>query len=226
MRQERTVQASIFDLYSGHEIGRELKAMSRWLDDYPVPVEQVANDLRRDEVKDTGRQGLPAASVIRCGLLKQHCQLSYEKVALSSRRLHLVPRLRSPAGIVDAEEVGPAQDNQRDPSRDMGGNQPGCGDRCSCARDQDRQGAPAGQHGHGSAHPRPKRQQPSVGCCPGDVRFGNPSCTTIGAHRRSSGRASGGFSTASKSRRARRLSACSNRTPRAAAIANTATNSI
>jgi transposase, IS5 family len=32
MRQERTVQASLFDLFAGHEIGRELKAMSRWLD--------------------------------------------------------------------------------------------------------------------------------------------------------------------------------------------------
>ena len=28
MRQERTVQASIFDLFAEHEIGRELKAMS------------------------------------------------------------------------------------------------------------------------------------------------------------------------------------------------------
>ena len=27
MRQERTVQASIFDLFAEHEIGRELKAM-------------------------------------------------------------------------------------------------------------------------------------------------------------------------------------------------------
>jgi transposase, IS5 family len=32
MRQGRTVQASIFDGFAGHEIGRELKAMSAWLD--------------------------------------------------------------------------------------------------------------------------------------------------------------------------------------------------
>ena len=31
MRQERTVQASLFDLFADHEIGRELKAMSQWL---------------------------------------------------------------------------------------------------------------------------------------------------------------------------------------------------
>ena len=32
MRQDRIIQASIFDLFSEHEIGRELKAMSAWLD--------------------------------------------------------------------------------------------------------------------------------------------------------------------------------------------------
>jgi transposase, IS5 family len=81
MRQERTVQASIFDLFAGHEIGRELKAMSHWLDQHPLLVGLVAEDLRRHGVKETGRQGLPAESVLRCGLLKQHRQLSYEELA-------------------------------------------------------------------------------------------------------------------------------------------------
>jgi len=35
MRQERTIQASLFDVFAGHEIGRELKAMSAWLDARP-----------------------------------------------------------------------------------------------------------------------------------------------------------------------------------------------
>ena len=81
MRQERTVQASIFDLFAGHEIGRELKAMSQWLDEHPALAGLVANDLRRHDVKETGRQGLSAESVLRCGLLKQHRQLSYEELA-------------------------------------------------------------------------------------------------------------------------------------------------
>ena len=81
MRQERTVQASIFDLFAGHEIGRELKAMSQWLDEYPALVGLVAADLRRHGVTETGRQGLPAEAVLRCGLLKQHRQLSYEELA-------------------------------------------------------------------------------------------------------------------------------------------------
>jgi IS5 family transposase len=72
MRQERTVQASIFDLFAGHEIGRELKAMSAWLDDHRELSSLVAADLRRHRVKATGRRGLPAESVLRCALLKQH----------------------------------------------------------------------------------------------------------------------------------------------------------
>ena len=81
MRQERTVQMSIFDLFAGHEIGRELKTMSQWLDEHPALVGLVAQDLRRHAVKETGRRGLPAESALRCGLLKQHRQLSYEELA-------------------------------------------------------------------------------------------------------------------------------------------------
>jgi len=81
MRQERTVQASIFDLYATHEIGCELKAMSQWLDDHREPLAPVAKDLRRHGVKPTGRRGLPVEAVLRCALLKQYRQLSYEELA-------------------------------------------------------------------------------------------------------------------------------------------------
>ena len=47
MRQERTVQASLFDLFAAHEIGRELKAMSQWLDEHRELIELAAEDLRR-----------------------------------------------------------------------------------------------------------------------------------------------------------------------------------
>ena len=65
MRQERTVQASLFDRFAGHEIGRELEAMSQWLDAHPELPGLVAEDLRREGVKPTGRQGLPAEAVLR-----------------------------------------------------------------------------------------------------------------------------------------------------------------
>jgi len=81
MRQERIIQASLYDLFGSHEIGRELKAMSVRLDRHRDVLRLVADDLRRHGVKDTGRQGLPAEAVLRAGLLKQYRQLSYQELA-------------------------------------------------------------------------------------------------------------------------------------------------
>jgi transposase, IS5 family len=55
--------------------------MSAWLDDHRELSSLVAANLRRHGVKATGRQGLPAESVSRCALLKQHRQLSYQELA-------------------------------------------------------------------------------------------------------------------------------------------------
>src|SRR5438477_3165268 len=81
MRQERTVQATIFEVFAGHEIGCALKAISQWLDRQSTLVSLVAGDLRRHGVRETGRRGLPAETVLRCALLKQQRQLSYEELA-------------------------------------------------------------------------------------------------------------------------------------------------
>lgn len=81
MRQERTVQSSVFDLFAEHEIGRELKAISQWLDEHRDLLGLVTRDLRRHGVKETGRAGLPTEAVLRCALLKQHRQLSYQELA-------------------------------------------------------------------------------------------------------------------------------------------------
>ena len=81
MRQERTVQATIFEVFAGHQIGCELKALSDWLDGKRALLSQVASDLRREGLRPTGRQGLPAETVLRCALLKQQRQLSYEELA-------------------------------------------------------------------------------------------------------------------------------------------------
>lgn len=81
MRQRRTVQTSLFDQFCSHEIGLELKAMSDWLDQQPDLVSLIAADLDSGAVKPTGRQGLPAEAVLRCALLKQYRQLSYEELA-------------------------------------------------------------------------------------------------------------------------------------------------
>ena len=81
MRQERIIQASLFDVFAEHEIGRELKAMSQWLDEHRGLSGLVAGDLRRHGIQETGRHGLPAEAVLRSALLKQQRQLSYEELA-------------------------------------------------------------------------------------------------------------------------------------------------
>src|SRR3954470_22717066 len=81
MRQDRTVQASLFDVFAQHEIGGELKKASTWLDEHPTLLGLVAADLRRDGVQETGRHGLPAEAVLRGALLKKTRQLSYEELA-------------------------------------------------------------------------------------------------------------------------------------------------
>ena len=82
MRQKRTIQGSLFDIFAGHQIGRELKAMSALLDGVGSAIlDLVVADLDEAGVKQTGRQGLPAESAFRCALLKQQHQLSYEELA-------------------------------------------------------------------------------------------------------------------------------------------------
>ena len=48
MRQERITQASLFDIFATHEIGRELKQISQWLDQHRPLLRLVSNDLRGD----------------------------------------------------------------------------------------------------------------------------------------------------------------------------------
>ena len=81
MRQKRTVQSSLFDFYAEHEIGRELKLMSDCLDRHPEIVDWVALDLCSFETKETGREGMAICSIVRCAILKQHRQLSYDGLA-------------------------------------------------------------------------------------------------------------------------------------------------
>ena len=44
-------------------------------------ISLVASDLRREGLRQTGRRGLPAETVLRCAMLKQQRQLSYEELA-------------------------------------------------------------------------------------------------------------------------------------------------
>ena len=78
MREKRTIQRSLFEAYAEHEIGRELKSMSDWLDQDRELLDWVAADVKQRHVEKTGRKGLTIESVLRCAILKQYRQLSYE----------------------------------------------------------------------------------------------------------------------------------------------------
>lgn len=79
MRAKRTSQVSIFDQFAAHDIGRELQGMSDQLDAHPVLLDFVADNLGSSAA--TGRCGLTAESALRCALLKQYRQLSYDELA-------------------------------------------------------------------------------------------------------------------------------------------------
>ena len=81
MREKRTIQSSIFEHYAEHEIGHELRAMSDWLDHQSELLDWVEIDLRSRPVEMTGRKGLSIDTVLRCAILKQYRQLSYDELA-------------------------------------------------------------------------------------------------------------------------------------------------
>ena len=151
MRQERTVQATIFEIFAGHEIGCELKAISQWLDSQRALVSLVAGDLRRHGLRETGRRGLPAETVLRCALLKQQRQLSYEELAFHLEDFGVVSGLCPLAVGLVAEEIGAAPDDQCDPPRDLGGGKSrGAGQRQAGQAGKRRHGADR-QHGYRGA---------------------------------------------------------------------------
>jgi transposase, IS5 family len=81
MRETHNAQASIFDCYAKHEIGKQLAMMSDILDNCGEVISWVEADLTDESARPTGRTGLPVESVLRCAILKQVRQLSYKELA-------------------------------------------------------------------------------------------------------------------------------------------------
>jgi len=81
MRETRTAQTSLFDVYTGHKFGDFLRKLSCLLDKRPEILARVAEDFQFKTLKATGRKGLSIESVFRCMLLKQITGDSYEKLA-------------------------------------------------------------------------------------------------------------------------------------------------
>jgi IS5 family transposase len=81
MRETRIAQISIFETYSEHDIGVQLKCLGDLLDGYPEILTLIKKDLVKSSLKPVGRTGLTVESVFRCLLLKQRLGVSYEQLA-------------------------------------------------------------------------------------------------------------------------------------------------
>ena len=81
MRETRLAQTSIFEEYSKHKVGVQLKKLSCLLDDHPEVLRVIEKDLIDPSRKPVGRNGLTVESVFRCLLLKQQLSISYEQLA-------------------------------------------------------------------------------------------------------------------------------------------------
>jgi len=81
VRRKFNAQSSLFTSTSNKPIARELEQISRILDETPRLLDLVYRDLVGTKRDDTGRMGLNAEQVLRCAVLKQYRQLSYEELA-------------------------------------------------------------------------------------------------------------------------------------------------
>ncbi len=81
MRQTRAAQQSIFQTRTDHEIARELKRMSDWLDAHPTLLDLVGEDIRSCGGSRRGRSGLTLDAILRCAILKQYRRVDYRTLA-------------------------------------------------------------------------------------------------------------------------------------------------
>ena len=84
MRIKQQLQTTLFEHYVEHEIGTELRNISRILDKHLDILDWVEKDIQAINLKDTsGRKSLSVESVLRCAILKQHRDLSYEELSFT-----------------------------------------------------------------------------------------------------------------------------------------------
>lgn len=83
MRETRNAQASVFDFYSEHDKGKQLKALSDVLDQHPGILTLIEQDFSKHDVANTGARGLSLESIFRCLILKLTLGVSYRKLAFA-----------------------------------------------------------------------------------------------------------------------------------------------
>jgi transposase, IS5 family len=81
MRRKLNPQMNLFTTMARNKIAKELQQMSQVLDATPKVLDLVYQDLVRSSRPTTGREGMTAEQVLRCAILKQYRQLTYEELA-------------------------------------------------------------------------------------------------------------------------------------------------
>ncbi|MBN2437565.1 MAG: ISNCY family transposase [Deltaproteobacteria bacterium] len=81
MRRKPNRQMNLFTTVTNNPIARELEEISKIIDGNPGVLDLVYKDLVKAKRHDTGREGLTAEQVLRCCILKQYHQPSYEELA-------------------------------------------------------------------------------------------------------------------------------------------------
>ncbi len=81
MRRKLNRQTNLFTAVSSNPIVRELEEISKIIDANPGVLDLIYHDLVKTKRHDNGREGLTAEQVLRCCILKQYRQLSYEELA-------------------------------------------------------------------------------------------------------------------------------------------------
>lgn len=81
MRRKFNPQMNLFSPMARSSIVKELEQISLILDATPTVMDLVFQDLVKTHRPDTGRQGMTAEQVLRCAILKQYRELTYEELA-------------------------------------------------------------------------------------------------------------------------------------------------
>ena len=81
MRQKFNPQLNLFTSMARNQIAKELQQISQVLDATPKVLDLAYQDLVRSARPTTGREGMTAEQVLRCAILKQYRQLTYEELA-------------------------------------------------------------------------------------------------------------------------------------------------
>ena len=81
MRHKFNSQMHLFSPIMRSSIVKELEQISCVLDATPRVMDRVFTDLVATSRSDTGRKGMTAEQVLRCAILKQYRELTYEELA-------------------------------------------------------------------------------------------------------------------------------------------------